>query len=242
MNGLLMQTTSPTFNQDDLVIRHSSLVKRIAYHLMTRMPSSVQADDLYQSGMIGLLWASRNYDPAQGASFETYASIRVRGAMLDDIRKSDWTPRSVHRKARHMAQVMREIENQRGRDARDSEMAESLEISLDEYHRILQDVSGAHMFSLDDPGMIGEATDEIASEQQNEPLALLEQEHLQRALTLSIAGLPERERLVMSLHYAQLNLREIAAALGVTESRVCQIRGQAMVRLRSRMRDWKGNE
>ena len=108
---------------DDLVTRHAPLVKRIAYHLMNRLPPSVQAEDLIQAGMIGLIEASRNYDPSQGASFETYAGIRIRGAMLDEIRRSDWTPRSVHRKARMVADAMREIENAEGRDARDVEVA-----------------------------------------------------------------------------------------------------------------------
>src|SRR3989338_668824 len=170
MNGGAMYTESAQAEHDELVMVHAALVKRIAYHIMSRLPPSVQVDDLIQAGMIGLLEASRNYDPTQGASFETYAGIRIRGAMLDEIRKTDWTPRSVHRKARQVAEAVREIENLHGRDARDNEVAESLGISLDEYHRILQDASGCRMFSFDDPDVVGDAADEIASEQQDEPL------------------------------------------------------------------------
>ncbi len=243
MNGLAMYVANQQLGQDDLVTRHAPLVKRIAYHLISRLPPSVQADDLIQAGMIGLLEASRNYDPTQGASFETYAGIRIRGSMLDEIRKTDWTPRSVHRKARQVAEAVREIENTHGRDARDNEVAESLGISLDEYHRILQDASGCRMFSFDDPDVVGDAADELASEQQDEPLTNLQNENFQRALAQSISGLPERERMVMSLYYDQeMNLREIGAVLGVSESRVCQIHGQALIRLRSRMVEWLSDD
>ena len=136
--------------QDELVTRHAPLVKRIAYHLMSRLPPSVQADDLIQSGMIGLLEAARNYDQSQGASFETYAGIRIRGAMLDEIRKCDWAPRSLHRKVRQVAEAIREIESKQGRDARDAEVAEHLGISLDDYHRILKDASGHKVFSMEE--------------------------------------------------------------------------------------------
>ncbi|MGH8511958.1 MAG: sigma-70 family RNA polymerase sigma factor, partial [Gammaproteobacteria bacterium] len=121
--------------------RYGPLVKRIAHHLISRLPPSVQIDDLIQAGMIGLLEASRNYDPSQGASFETYAGIRIRGSMLDEIRKGDWAPRSLHRKARQVAKAVQEIEAEQGRDARDSEVAERLGITLDEYYQILHDAT-----------------------------------------------------------------------------------------------------
>ena len=151
-----MYVVTPDPESDDLVTKHAALVKRIAYHLMSRLPPSVQADDLIQAGMIGLLEASRNYDATQGASFETYAGIRIRGAMLDEIRRTDWTPRSVHRKARQVAEAVRSIENEEGRDARDVEVAEKLGLTLHEYHRILQDATGCRVFSIDDTGVNGE--------------------------------------------------------------------------------------
>ncbi len=240
MNGVAMYvSTHENPNSDDLVTKHAPLVKRIAYHLMSRLPPSVQADDLIQAGMIGLLEASKNYDASQGASFETYAGIRIRGAMLDEIRRTDWTPRSVHRKARQVAEAVRDIENREGRDARDSEVAETLGLSLQEYHKILQDATGCRVFSIDEPGHSGDEPDPTLQEQPNEPLDNLQHDHFKSALAESISGLPERERLVMAMYYdEELNLREIGEVLGVSESRVCQIHGQALIRLRARMGEW----
>jgi len=239
--------TGKTNTQDDLVTRHASLVKRIAYHLMNRLPPSVQVEDLIQAGMIGLLEAGANYDASQGASFETYAGIRIRGAMLDEIRRSDWTPRSVHRKAREVARVMREIEHAEGRDARDVEVAEALDMSLEEYHQILADASGARIFSYDELCEFSEVlpggVEERARQQRNAlfdgPLKGLEKSRFQEALAEAIASLPERERLVIALYYdEELNLREIGQVLGVSESRVCQIHSQAAIRLRARLHEW----
>lgn len=241
MKGAAMYAATQDANQEDLVNRHAPLVKRIAYHLMSRLPPSVQADDLIQAGMIGLLEASRNYDPSQGASFETYAGIRIRGAMLDEIRRTDWTPRSVHRKARQVAEAVRAIENEKGRDARDNEVAERLGIDINDYHRILQDATGARVFSFEDPGGMSDEQEVRGPnlEQPNQPLENLQDEDFQHTLAESIAGLPERERLVMALYYdEELNLREIGEVLGVSESRVCQIHGQALIRLRARMTEW----
>jgi len=238
-----MYVTNPDIESEDLVSKHAALVKRIAYHLMTRLPPSVQADDLIQAGMIGLLEASRNYDASQGASFETYAGIRVRGAMLDEIRRTDWTPRSVHRKARQVAMAVREIENQEGRDARDVEVAEKLGIDLNEYHQILQDATGCRVFSIDDGATNGDdAPQPVADTPRNEPLDNLHNADFRSALAEAISNLPERERLVMAMYYdEELNLREIGEVLGVSESRVCQIHGQALIRLRARMTEWTGD-
>lgn len=158
MNGLAMYNNEKSPSREDVITKHAPLVKRIAYHLMSRLPPCVQADDLIQAGMIGLLEASRNYDVTQGASFETYAGIRIRGAMLDEIRKNDWAPRSVHRKARKVAEAVRIIENSKGRDARDNEVAEVLQMTVEEYHQMLQDANGYLVMSFDDLGMDDEAT------------------------------------------------------------------------------------
>jgi RNA polymerase sigma factor for flagellar operon FliA len=242
MNGAAMYVTNPEIESEDLVSKHAALVKRIAYHLMSRLPPSVQADDLIQAGMIGLLEASRNYDASQGASFETYAGIRIRGAMLDEIRRTDWTPRSVHRKARQVAEAVREIENLEGRDARDVEVAEKLGIDLHEYHRILQDATGCRVFSIDDAGANGDEPQPVSDTPRNEPLDSLHKADFKAALAESISNLPERERLVMAMYYdEELNLREIGEVLGVSESRVCQIHGQALIRLRARMTEWTGD-
>jgi RNA polymerase sigma factor for flagellar operon FliA len=224
---------------NELVVLHEPLVKRIAYHLMSRLPASVQADDLIQAGMIGLIEASRKFDPEQGASFETYAGIRIRGAMLDEIRRTDWTPRSVHRKAREVAEAVRRIENEVGRDARDVEVAEEMGLSLNDYHKILQDSTGCRIFSFEDPGTLGDEGYPQSNRQPNQPLETLQKSDFKQGLAEEIKGLPERERLVMALYYdEELNLREIGEILGVSESRVCQIHGQALIRLRARMGEW----
>jgi RNA polymerase sigma factor for flagellar operon FliA len=226
-------------NTNKLVILHEPLVKRIAFHLMSRLPPSVQADDLIQAGMIGLIEASRNFDPEQGASFETYAGIRIRGAMLDEIRRTDWTPRSVHRKARQVAEAVRKIENEKGRDARDVEVAEALGLELNEYHKILQDATGCRIFSFEDHGTLGETGFTSTERHSNQPFENLQHDNFKQGLAKAIKGLPERERLVMALYYdEELNLREIGEILGVSESRVCQIHGQALIRLRARMEQW----
>jgi RNA polymerase sigma factor for flagellar operon FliA len=226
-------------DSNKLVVAHEPLVKRIAFHLMSRLPASVQVDDLIQAGMIGLIEASRKFDPEQGASFETYAGIRIRGAMLDEIRRTDWTPRSVHRKAREVAEAVRKIENEMGRDARDVEVAEAMGLGLEEYHKILQDATGCRIFSFEDPGSVGEDGLTQTHRQPNQPLENLQNCDFKKGLAGAIKGLPERERLVMALYYdEELNLREIGEILGVSESRVCQIHGQVLIRLRARMEKW----
>lgn len=222
--------------QDELVEVHASLVKRIAYHLISRLPACVQVEDLIQSGMIGLLEAAKNYDASQGASFETYAGIRIRGSMLDEIRKGDWTPRSLHRKVREITQAMREIEAENGRDARDSEVAERLNISLDEYHMVLQDASSHQIVSFEDVPSRDAAVVDGFSAKITGPLESLQEENIKEVLAKVIASLPEREKLVMSLYYdEELNLRETGEVLNVSESRVCQIHSQALIRLKSKI-------
>lgn len=240
MNGLATYTAiQKQQGANDLVNQHAGLVKRIAYHLMNRLPPNVQADDLIQAGMLGLLEASRNYDPTQGASFETYAGIRIRGSMLDEIRRSDWTPRSVHRKARMVADAMREIENNEGRDARDVEVAQLLGMSLEDYHQILQDSTGCRVFSLDELNAVGEGLPDLGEKMSDGPLEGLQKDAFKQSLSDAIAGLPERERLVVAMYYDdEMNLREIGHVLGVSESRVCQIHSQATLRLRSRLTEW----
>jgi RNA polymerase sigma factor for flagellar operon FliA len=243
VNGLATYTAVQEKDSNELVMQHAPLVKRIAYHLMNRLPSNVQVEDLIQAGMIGLLEASRNYDPSQGASFETYAGIRIRGSMLDEIRRSDWTPRSVHRKARMVSEAMRGIENTQGRDARDVEVAAVLDLSLKDYHRILQDTSGCRIFSLEDLQAVGELPQNRTDGAITGPFEGMQRDAFKRALADAISGLPERERLVIALYYdEELNLREIGKVLGVSESRVCQIHSQATLRLRSRLTEWLADD
>ena len=223
---------------DALVTQHAELVKRIAYHLAGRLPPSVDVADLIQAGMLGLLEAASNYAANRGASFETYAGIRIRGSMIDALRKLDWAPRSVHRKARAVAAAMRAIETETGRDARDGEIAERMGVPLEEYHSIVQDAASCRLTSLDDATAAGAAAEDVA-----DPFRDVADEGFRTALAQAIDTLPERERLVMSLYYSDgLNLKEIGVVLKVTESRVCQLHGQALVRLRSRLTDWRDDD
>jgi RNA polymerase sigma factor for flagellar operon FliA len=237
MNGAAMYASEkPRIARNDLVEKHAPLVKRIACHLINRLPASVQLEDLIQAGMIGLLEASRNYDEGQGASFETYAGIRIRGAMLDEIRKNDWAPRSVHRKARMVAEAVRNIEHTHGRDARDTEIADMLEMPLEEYYKILQDNSYHKVLSVEDMGLGEESLLDNISDNAPGILDGLQKDDMQRIIAEAVASLPERERLVMALYYdEELNLREIGAVMGVSESRVSQIHSQAVIRLQARM-------
>ena len=227
--------------QQELVLRHADLVKRIAYHLVSRMPPNVEVDDLIQAGMLGLLDAAKHYSANKGANFETYAGIRIRGAMLDEVRKSDWTPRSVHRSMRQMAEVVRQIENEQGHDAKSTDIAARLNVTLDDYHKLLQDAASCRLFSFDQMGT-GDDDSSPADHARDErpgPFEDIEQAGFRDALAAAIDGLPEREKMVLSLYYDdELNLREIGEVLEVSESRVCQIHGQALVRLRSRLTEW----
>ena len=140
-------------NLNAIVEKHASLVKKVACHLIARLPASVQLDDLIQSGMIGLIEASKNFDASKGASFETFAGIRIRGAMLDEIRRGDWAPRSVHRNARLVAETIAELESTLNREPKDTEVAEKLDITLDEYHHILHDVNSSKVLGIEDLGV-----------------------------------------------------------------------------------------
>ena len=223
-------------------MQHAPLVKRIAYHLMSRLPDSVQVDDLIQAGMLGLLEAIKNYDASQGASFDTYAGIRIRGSMLDEVRRSDWTPRSVHKKSRMVSEAIRTIENKSGREARDIDVAAYLGIPIDEYNHILQDSSSCHVFSVEELSQTGDSYLEQALNEEEDLTDGLSREGFEQALANAIMALPERERLVISLYYdEELNLREIGEVLNVSESRVSQISTQAILRLRSRLSEWTSN-
>ena len=226
-------------NYDELMTRYAPLVKRIAYHMMGRLPSNVQLDDMVQAGMIGLFEALKGYDMSRGASFETYARIRIRGAMIDEVRRGDWTPRSVYRKSRQLSEAIREVEEREGRDAKDSEIAELLNMDIKEYNNLVKEAAGCQLLSYEDIVSTGGSKDEASASQAQGPYKELYEEDFKRGLVDRIASLPERERLVMALYYEEeFNLREIGEIMGVSEGRVCQIHGQALVRLRARMSDW----
>ncbi|MBR9870562.1 MAG: RNA polymerase sigma factor FliA [Gammaproteobacteria bacterium] len=237
--GIYQQAGAP--NTSNLIEDHAPLVKKIALHLMARLPASVQLDDLMQAGMIGLLEAAQRYSAGKGATFETYAGIRIRGAMVDEIRKGDWVPRSVHRNARRISAAIKIIEDRNGREAQDAEVAEELGIDLSEYHSSLADANSGRLFSLDELNESGELPLEELEASDN-PLDGISAGAFQRSLAEAIEALPEKEKLVLSLYYQEeLNLKEIGAVLGVSESRVSQIHSQAALRLRGRLSDWREN-
>lgn len=236
--GIYHQTGAQSAHE--LVERHAPLVKKIALHLRARLPASVQLDDLMQAGMIGLLEAAQKYETVKGASFETYAGIRIRGAIVDEIRRGDWVPRSVHRNARRVAQAIRVVESREGREAQDQEVAGELEMTLTEYYACLADSSSGRLFSLDELNEYGDLPIDEQSEKSDNPLDDLSSQAFRAGLAQAIETLPEREKLILSLYYQEeLNLKEIGAVIGVSESRVSQILSQSALRLRARLVDWK---
>lgn len=233
-----MYNAAGQINKDQLVQRFAPLVKRIAYHLMARLPSSVQVDDLVQNGMMGLLDAINRFEAGMGAQFETYAAQRVRGAMLDGLRENDWLPRSLRRDFRRIEVAISQLEQEYGRAPSENELAAALSMSLADYQKMLQDARGHQLISFED--MIEDGEEDFLerhlTDDSNEPSKVLEEASLRSLLVQGIESLPEREKLMMALYYEQdLNLREIGEVMGVTESRVCQLHSQAVARLRTRI-------
>lgn len=222
--------------QEAVIKAYGPLVKRIAHHLLGRLPPSIQLDDLLQAGMMGLLDAVGHYDETKGASFETYAGIRIRGQMLDEVRRNDWVPRSVYRNARMISAAVRAVENYLGREAKDHEVAEQLHISLQEYYEMLSDSAGGHLYGFDDLGVTDDVLKDETVGRSTEPHVNALNADRNSQLSQVIDGLPKQERLVLSLYYEQdLNLKEIGEVLGVSESRVSQIHSQATHRIKSRL-------
>lgn len=241
-DNLMAYEKNPSSGTNIQIEDYAFLVKRIAHHMMAKMPSCVQVDDLIQAGMVGLLEAAQKFDGSRGASFETYAGIRIRGSIVDEMRRGDWAPRSVHRNARKVASAIKTVESRLGRDAKDIEVAAELDIPLDEYHEIVQDSACTRLFSLEETfeDENGRITSEPESPQNNSPADVIDRHSMQTALAAAIKSLSEREQLVLSLYYdEEMNLKEIGLVLGVSESRVSQIHSQAAARLRSRLGDWQ---
>lgn len=226
-------------NQRAFLEKYSVLVRRIAHHLLGRLPPSVQVEDLIQAGMIGLLEAQKNYDSRKGASFDTYAGIRIRGAMLDDIRRGDWVPRSVHKNNREINQAISILEGELNRDPTDSEVAAHMGLSLDQYHSAVKDISSSILVGIEDLGISDDAISPVDEEEHDSPFKGVADDSFRTSLIEAIKTLPEREALVLSLYYdEELNLKEIGAVIGVSESRVSQILSQSMQRLRTKLSAW----
>lgn len=231
-----MYDANGNLDKSNLVEAYAPLVKRIAFQLMSRLPASVDVDDLIQNGMLGLLDALGRYEHGLGAQFETYASQRVRGAMLDGLRENDWLPRSLRRDMRRIESAIHTLEQQFGRQPSETELAESLGVPLEDYQHMLQEARGHQLVYLEDFNREenDDYLDRHLAQEDADPLKLLEDTDLRQRVVGAIEHLPEREQLVMALYYdEELNLREIGEVLGVTESRVCQLHSQAVARLRA---------
>jgi RNA polymerase sigma factor for flagellar operon FliA len=231
-----MYTAQGALDRDQLVSQYAPLVKRIAYHLLAKLPASVQVDDLIQTGMIGLLDAMARYEDGMGAQFETYAVQRIRGAMLDGLRENDWMPRGLRREMRRVEAAIQTLEHRHGRAPHEAELAEALDMPLADYQKLLQDARGHQLVYFEDLNR-EDGEDYLERNYAGpglDPLEALADKGLREQLVQAIAALPEREKLMMSLYYEEdLNLREIGEVLGVTESRVCQLHTQAIARLRT---------
>jgi RNA polymerase sigma factor FliA len=235
-----MYTSSGTVNKQQHLEKFAPLVKRIAHHMMSRLPGSVEADDLVQVGMMGLMEALNRYEEMPGAQFETYAQQRIRGAMLDELRQLDWLPRGARKNMRQIEAAVNALQQRLGRSPTEKEIAGELRVSIEGYHQMLLDARGAQLVHYED---FTDSDDDDFLERNcaatgADPLASLLDGDLRHALIRAIDGLPEREKTLMGLYYEQeMNFKEIGAVLGVSESRICQIHSQAVARLRSVLKE-----
>ncbi len=239
-----MYTENGTLDRNQCIEKFAPMVKRIAHHLMARLPASVQLSDMVQAGLIGLVDAAGRYENSQGVQFETYAAQRIRGAMLDELRSHDWVPRGVRKSQRKIDNAQAKLEQELGRPPLESEIASHLNIPIDEYREMLTETHAFQLVRVDDfehNGEDAEFLDRNCPADNKDPYAELSDARFRAALVSAIELLPEREKLLMGLYYEkELNFREIADVLGVTESRVCQLHSQAVTRLRGKLAEWKG--
>jgi RNA polymerase sigma factor for flagellar operon FliA len=233
-------TAQGQLDRDALIRQYAPLVRRLAYHMMAKLPPSIQVDDLIQVGLIGLSEALTRYEATQGVQFETFATQRIRGAMIDELRENDWMSRGSRKSQKEIETALTRLSHQLGRAPTESEIAEELGLELADYQALLYKVKGTQLVYLED--MTGGEDEEGFLDRhmvdgESDPMALLRNQRLRSSLVEAIKGLPEREQYVMSMYYEQdMNLKEIAAVLGVTESRVCQLHSQSIARLRAKMR------
>lgn len=225
------------------LMQYAPLVKRMAYQLIGRLPANIELDDLIQVGLIGLLEAARQFDPAQNVMFETYASQRIKGSMLDELRRQDWLPRQARQQAKQIDNAWASLEKQLDRTPLDSEVAAHLGVSLDDYQNMLFECKGHSLVYLEDLSpendQASNPIDFIEDSNERDPFDILGDERFRHHLVDAIKTLSEREQLIMSLYYEQdLNLREIGEVLEVSESRVSQLHTQIVAKLRVKLREW----
>ena len=237
-----MYTAKGRLDNSSLIKQYSPLVRRLAHQMIAKLPANIEIDDLIQVGLIGLTDALSRFDVGQGVQFETFATQRIRGAMLDELRGGDWMSRGTRRQQRDIESAVRKLEQKLGRAPQESEIAAEMGIALAEYQDLLGKVRGTQLVYLED--MSGDEGDEDfldrhVADHGNNPLLKLQDHRMREALVAAIKNLPEREQFMMSMYYEHdMNLKEIAVVLKVTESRVCQLHSQAIARLRVKLRDW----
>ncbi len=237
-----MYTAKGRPDVNTMLKQYSPLVRRLAHQMIAKLPANVEIDDLIQVGMIGLTDALSRFDQSQGVQFETFATQRIRGAMLDELRGADWMSRGNRKHQRDIETAVHKLEQKFGRAPAESEIAKEMGISLSEYQDLLNRVRGTQLIYLEDMGGDdgdNDYLDRHVADEAGDPLAQLNDFRMRSALIEAIKNLPEREQYVMSMYYEQdMNLKEIAAVLGVTESRVCQLHSQSIARLRAKLRSW----
>ena len=236
-----MYTAKGQLDRNAMIKQYQPLVRRLAHHMMAKLPANVQVDDLIQVGLIGLSDALSRYEAAQGVQFETFATQRIRGAMLDELRENDWMSRGSRKSQKDIEQALRRLEHRLGRSPLESEIATELGMSLADYQTLLSKVRGTQLVYLEDMGRGSEDDDSFldhhVANAEVDPLNMLGNQRLRQALVDAIKNLPEREQLIMSMYYEQdMNLKEIAAVLGVTETRICQLHSQSIARQRAKKR------
>ncbi len=236
-----MYTVKGQLDRSALIKQYQPLVRKLAHYMMAKLPPSVEVDDLIQVGLIGLADALSRYEASQGVQFETFATQRIRGAMLDELRGNDWMSRGSRKSQKDIESTMRRLEHRLGRSPAESEIAAEMDLTLADYQALLSKVRGTQLVYLEDMARNNEDEDNFldrhVADSDADPLNMLRDQRLRESLVAAIKGLPEREQYIMSMYYEQdMNLKEIAAVLDVTESRICQLHSQSIARLRAKMR------
>lgn len=234
--------------RDELILEHLPQIKYIAQRISTKLPSHVELNDLVSAGILGLLDAIEKFDPNRGVKFKTYAELRIKGAILDSLRNLDWAPRSLRKKSKDLERVYRELEQRLGRPASDKEVCDEMQITLEEFYELVDQIKGLNLGSFhelsaqDDDKNGGEPLVKyVPDAPQLDPFFVFHKSEVQGILSTAIDTLPKKERLVVSLYYFdELTMKEIGKVLGVNESRVSQLHTKAMLRLRTKLRKFNG--
>jgi RNA polymerase sigma factor for flagellar operon FliA len=236
-----MYTAKGHLDREHMLRQYVPLVRRLAHHMIAKLPPNIELDDLIQVGMIGLSEALTRYEVAQGVQFETFATQRIRGAMIDELREGDWMSRGSRKSQKEIERAVQRLEQRLGRSPMESEIATELDMTLQDYQELLGKVRGTQLVYLED--MNGGADDGAGfldrhvADEAADPVNLLRDHRLRSSLVDAIKTLPDREQYIMSMYYENdMNLKEIAAVLDITESRVCQLHSQSIARLRAKMR------